>query len=141
MRQSHPGLTALVLFFAFGALASGTSAVTLAIPGTPLDELWRLNPRGHSSLIGIGNWAVVLMVAVCVACSAAARGLVIRAAWGRWLAIGIVATNLVGDVFNAAVLGDLRTLIGIPIAAAIIAYLMRPSTKSAFSGPLDQPAV
>jgi hypothetical protein len=90
VRPSKPGLTALAAFFVFGALASGTSAITIVVPGTPLDELWQLNDRGHLGLLGLGGWAVVLMVTVCLACSLAARGLWIRARWGRRLAVGII---------------------------------------------------
>jgi hypothetical protein len=42
----------------------------------------------------------------------------------RALAIGILAANLVGDSMNALVRHDPRTLIGMPIGGAMIAYLL-----------------
>ena len=54
----------------------------------------------------------------------AATGLWIRARWGHRLAMAILLVNMVGDVGNVIVRNDLRTLIGIPIAAAMIGYLL-----------------
>ena len=59
------------------------------------------------------------------ACALAATGLARNAKWGRWLGILILAVNLVGDFSNALVRHDLRTLIGVPIAGAMIFYLAR----------------
>jgi hypothetical protein len=47
------------------------------------------------------------------------------------LAITILAVNLCADLLNAIVRHDLRTLIGLPVAAALIAYLLtRTRVKS-----------
>jgi hypothetical protein len=43
--------------------------------------------------------------------------------------------NLLGDLFNALKLGDLRTLIGIPIGGALIWYLVSPRTRAQFEVP------
>ena len=132
MRPPSPGLNALAAFFTFGALASGTSCVTLLFSGTPLDAVWRLNPRGHDALHSLGAWGVGLMAAVCVACALAARGIWIRAPWGYRLALTIVVVNVVADTLNAVALGDRRTLIGIPIGGALIGYLLSPRVRTAF---------
>jgi hypothetical protein len=42
---------------------------------------------------------------------------------------------LIGDAVNAVVLGDLRTLIGVPIAASLIAYLLSPGVATVFGVP------
>ena len=64
------------------------------------------------------------MVVVGSACALAAVGLATRARWGVSLALGILIVNLVGDLLNAFVRHDLRTLIGLPIGGAMIAYLL-----------------
>src|SRR5437016_6147884 len=69
------GITALSLFFLFGAGASFVSFISLLFPGSFLDPVWRLNPRAHTGLGGMGVWAVILMGAVCVGCALAAVGL------------------------------------------------------------------
>jgi uncharacterized membrane protein (DUF2068 family) len=124
-RRRPPGLTALSGFFVFGAAMSGLTCFLLLFPGTVLDPIWRLNPQAHEAFRSMGIWAVVLMAIVCAACALAAWGLWIVAPWGRWLALGILTVNLIGDVGNAFLRGDLRTLIGLPIGGALIAYLLR----------------
>ena len=44
----------------------------------------------------------------------------------------MLAVNLASDLANAVVRGDLRTLIGVPIAALLIAWLLAPRTRAAF---------
>jgi hypothetical protein len=128
--RSRPlGITALSGFFVFGAAMSGLTCFLLLFPGTALDAVWRLNPQAREAFQPMGPWAVVLMAIVCAACALAARGLWIVAPWGRWLAVGILTVNLIGDLANAFLRGDLRTLIGLPIAGALIAYLLSPRAR------------
>jgi len=131
--RSRPlGITALSGFFIFGAAMSGLTCFLLLFPGTGLDRVWRLNPQAHEAFRGMGTWAVFLMAAVCAACALAARGLWIRAPWGLWLALGILTVNLIGDLANAFLRGDLRTLIGLPIGGALIGYLLTPRVREFF---------
>jgi len=71
----------------------------------------------------IGWLPILLMASVGIACALAAIGLARNAKWGRWLGILILILNLVGDLTNAFVRHDLRTLVGLPIAGAMIFYL------------------
>jgi uncharacterized membrane protein (DUF2068 family) len=103
---------------------SGLTCVLLLFPGTGLDRVWRLNPEAREAFRQMGPWAVLLMATVCAACALAARGLWRQAPWGRWLALAILTVNLIGDAANAFLRGDLRTLIGLPIGGALIAYLV-----------------
>jgi len=130
VRRRPVGIAALSIFFAFGAAMSGLTAILLAFPGSSLDTVWNLNPVARDELAALGMWAIVLMLGVCVACAAAAIGLWKGAAWGRRLAVGILVVNLIGDVTNAIVRSDPRTLIGIPIAGAMIAYLLSRHARS-----------
>jgi len=115
----------LALFFAFGACMCALTIWLLLFPGGALDSLWRLNPEAHAAFQRIGGLLILLMVIVGVACALAAIGLARNAKWGRWLGILILAANLLGDLTNAFVRHDLRTLIGVPIAGAMIFYLAR----------------
>lgn len=103
---------------------SALAAALFAFPGSRLDALWRINPRGREGFAAMGAWAVVLMVAVCAACMAAAVGLWRCRRWGVWTAIAILIINLVGDAINTVISHDWRTLIGLPIGGAMIFYLM-----------------
>jgi len=126
MKSATPiGRKLLALFFAFGACMCALTIWLLLFPGGALDSLWRLNPEAHAAFQRIGGLLILLMVIVGVACALAAIGLARNAKWGRWLGILILAANLVGDLTNAFVRHDLRTLIGVPIAGAMIFYLAK----------------
>ena len=114
----------LVAFFAFGATMCTLTIVLLLWPGTALDALWRLNPDAHAALQSLGPCSLVLMLVVGSACATAAIGLTRQKTWACWLAVSILAANLAGDVSNAVMRHDLRTLIGVPIAGWLIVYLV-----------------
>jgi len=116
-------LNVLVAFFIFGAAMCALTIVLLAVPGTALDSLWRLNPDARRGFVAMDGWALVLMAIVGSACAFAAIGLARRREWGRQIAILIFVVNAIGDSVNA--LHDPRTLIGLPIAAAAIAVLLK----------------
>jgi hypothetical protein len=117
-------VTALCVFFAFGVCACTLAALLLLFPGTAFDAVWRVNPRGHEGFVRMGTWALLLLAAVAVACALAAIGLWRNTVWGHRVGLGILAVNLVGDSVNALA-GDARSLIGVPIALALIVYLGR----------------
>jgi len=112
-------------FFAFGALMCGLTMVLLVFPGTTLDSLWRFNPDAHSAFSSIGRAALLLMLLVGTGCGFAAVGLWRKSLWGIWVALTILSLNIVGDLFNAVVRHDYRSLVGVPIGGAMIVYLAR----------------
>ena len=92
------GVTLLTAFFGFGALMAFLAFLGLLLSDGFLEPIWRLNPDAHRALTELGAWGMLLMVAVAIACALAAIGLWIQAQWGRRLAVGILAINLLGDV-------------------------------------------
>ena len=138
MNPDRPiGITLLSAFFAFGACMAGLACLTLLLPDTRLSGLWALNPDAHARLEAIGSWSIALMAVVSLACASAAFGLWRGDDWGRAIALGVLGVNLVGDATNALLRHDLRTLIGIPIGAALIAYLLSKGARSYFHGDGD----
>jgi hypothetical protein len=127
--QTKLGLKLLAVFFAFGACTCGLTIWLLFFPGGALDSLWRLNPEAHAAFQRIGGLSILLMAIVGAACALAAIGLARNAKWARWVGILILAVNLVVDLTNAFVRHDLRTLIGVPIAGAMIFYLARGGSQ------------
>ena len=127
MSQRWPaGVKVLVVFFAFGATACAVTVAALLTPGGTLDIVWRLNPETHLGFQKIGTApSVLLMFVVGTACAWTAVGLARQKQWGRRLAIGILAVNLVGDSVSAVVRHDPRTLIGLPIGGAMMVYLWK----------------
>lgn len=137
MHHRPAGLVAICAFFAFGAAMSGLTAALLLLPGSRFDAIWGLNPVARDELSKLGWGAVVLMAFVCMACAATAIGIWKRAAWGRRLAIGILVINLLGDATSAIIRSDPRTLIGLPIGGAMIAYLSSRRVRNFFTNPTD----
>jgi hypothetical protein len=41
-----------------------------------------------------------------------------------WLAVGLIVTNLLGNVSNVLLGTEPRAIVGVPIAAALLAYLI-----------------
>jgi hypothetical protein len=125
------GIKLLVVFFAAGALICSLVMLALAFPGGMLEPIWRLRPDARTDFEEIGTWAMAIMAAVGAACGLSAFGLARGAEWGRRLAICVLTVNLVGDAFNAVFRGDVRTLIGLPIAGVMIWYLSSEGRASA----------
>ena len=120
------GMKVLVAFFAFGATACAVTVAALLKPGGELGVVWRLNPEAQLGFQQIGTpLSVLLMLLVGSTCAWAAVGLARQKKWGRRLAIGILAVNLVGDSVSAIVRHDPRTLIGLPIGGAMMVYLWK----------------
>jgi hypothetical protein len=120
-------------FFAFGATMCILTIILLLFPGTALDLLWRLNPDAHSAFQSLGKVSVLLMFVVGAGCALAATGMWRGSRWGVRLALAILSVNILGDLFNALMRHDLRTLIGLPIGGAMIAYLICSRKKPAIS--------
>lgn len=94
---------------------SGLTFLMLLFPGSPMDVMWRLNPRAHEGLSSLG-WPVLLPMAVTsLACITALLGLWRCARWGLWTGLAILVINLMGDTVNALITRDKRALIGLPI--------------------------
>jgi hypothetical protein len=103
--------------------------------------MWQLNPRAHSDFQSMGGWAIGLMLLVGAACALAARGLWRRTRWGYILALAVLSINLLGDLLNALVLGDLRTLVGLPIGGGMLAYLLSDRVSSTVVGGMPPDAL
>lgn len=127
------GISALSIFFLAGALISFTAGTSLLFPHISIEPMWRVNPRAYAHLLDLGPWAAVLMFAVSISCAIAAIGLWRRAAWEHKVAVGLIAINLIGDVANTVMGTEPRAIVGIPIALAILAYLLKKKVRDFFS--------
>ncbi len=94
--------------------------------------MWRLNPRARAAFSSMGGWAVLLLGAVCLCCGLAAVGLWWGARWGYGMAVGVLGVNLIGDAVNAVLGTEPRAVFGIPVAVAILAYLLSGHVRSRF---------
>jgi hypothetical protein len=117
-------------FFAFGATMCALTVSLLLFPGSALDWLWRLNPDARLAFQSLGYWSLVLMGTVGTACFFAAIGLWRARRWGTRLALVILSINMLGDLINVFVRHDYRGLIGVPVAAAMIFFLLAGGRRS-----------
>ena len=78
------------------------AVISLVKPNSFLEPIWRLNPHAHENLSRLGLWAVLMMSTVSMLCAAAAIGLWRGSKWGYWFAVGLILTNLLGNVINVA---------------------------------------
>ena len=125
-RRRSTGRVLLAIFFAAGALICLVTMLALAFPGSFLESIWQFKPEARVQFLQIGRGAsIALMAVVGVACGSAALGLARNAEWGRWLAIAVLAVNLIGDSLNALFARDAKTLIGLPIGGLMILFLVR----------------
>src|SRR6266480_5395422 len=127
------GITSLIIFFLAGALISFLASVSLLIPLSFFEAMWRVNPRGHEGLVHIGLWAVVLLFAASISCAAAAIGLWRRARWGHRIAVTLIAINLMSDLVNAVMGTEPKAIVGVPIAFALLLYLSRKRVRDFFN--------
>ena len=127
------GITALSIFFLGGAAISLTASLSLLRPNSFFESMWRLNPSAHENLSSLGLWAVILMATVSLFCAGAAIGLWRGSRWGHWLASGLITVNLVADIINVLLGTEPRAIVGIPVAAAILWYLLSKKVRSFFN--------
>ena len=134
-RMKRPvGIAALTMFSFVAAVIAGVAAVSLAFPGSPLEPMWQLNPRGHDVLSRMHGWAALFLAVVSCACGITGMGLWRARRWGYALAVAGLSIHLVGDILNVVLGIEPRAIIGIPIVAAILVYLSRPRIRSTFNG-------
>lgn len=125
------------MFFGAGAMISFISAASLLLPGSFLEPMWRLNPRAHQAFGSIGSAAIVLLGCVSLACGAAASGLWYGRLWGYRLSLGLLAVNLLGDIYNTVSGTEPRAAIGIPIVILILLWIGTAKTRAFFRRSAD----
>ena len=133
MTSSRPGgISALSALFVFGTLMTLIAGLALWFPAGFAEPAWRLNARGRE-LGRLGPWGIVLLLSVSVACALAASGLWRGAAWGHRLATAVLVVNLLGDAIFALSGIEPSAAIGIPIGAALVAYLWSARVREFFA--------
>ena len=75
-----------------------------------------------------------MMATVSLTCAGAAAGLWFARLWGWWLAVAILVINATADLLNAVLGNDPRTLIGLPVAGAMLYYLRTARVRAFFVG-------
>jgi len=129
---SPAALTALGIFLFFASLMAFLAGATLVWTGTILDRMWLLNPRAYQRLAPLGKLVGIPFLILSVMLALAATGWFKRRLWAWWLAVAIIATQILGDAVNLLLGHLLEGATGVLIAGALLFYLLRPNIRSAF---------
>src|SRR5262249_40434943 len=105
----------------------------LTLPGTPLDRAWSLNPRAYKELVPFAKLAGPGFLLLGSTLALAAFGWFRRRLWGWRLAVVLIATQAVGDLFNLFRGHTLEGIVGITVAGALFCYLCGKRVRSAFA--------
>jgi hypothetical protein len=131
--QIPTGFTAIGIFLFFGATMASLAATTLLWPGTALDRVWVLNPIAHKQLVPLGGTVGILFLLLGAALTAAGIGWFRRRLWGWRLAVGIIATQVLGDLVNC-IRGDwLHGGVGFIIAGMVLLFLWSREIRALFA--------
>ena len=128
-----PGFSAIGLFLFFGAMMASLAAITLLWRGTSLDRLWILNPTAHKELAPYGSTVGILFLLLGTALATAGIGWFRRRLWGWRLAVAIIATQILGDVFNCIRGEWLRGGTGGIIAGVLLLFLLQSKFREVFA--------
>ena len=125
VRTGSPrALTAVGIFLTFGAGMAAFAGTTSIWRGTALDKIWTLNKSATSNFLLLEDLSEAFS-----RCS-------VPYLWPRrraWrLVVGIVATQVTGDVVNFAEGDYLRGDTLFALASALRFYLLRPNTRAEF---------
>ena len=111
------------------ASLAGTSLVWR---GTALDLIWALRPRAFQELAPLGKAVGIAFLLLGVALLLAGIGWFKRRLWGWWLAVVMVATQVLGGLVHVFLGRVLEGATGIAIAGALLFYLLRPEIRAGF---------
>jgi hypothetical protein len=109
----------------------------LKFVGTVLDRVWALNPRAYNQFSPLGRSVGVPFLILSLALAVAGLGWFKRRRWGWQLAVVVIFTQVLGDFVNVVRGQQVQGGIGIAIAGALLVYLLRPKTRSAFVSGQD----
>src|SRR5947209_18046249 len=129
-RDSSRGVSAVGIFLYFGTAMACLAGTTLIWRGTALDRVWILNAPAYRHLAPLGR--IVGGFSFWDSAHAAGTGWFRRRLWGWRLAVGIITTQVLGDLVDFLMGDFVRGGTGFAIAGALLFYLLRPEVRPAF---------
>lgn len=104
------------------AFLAGT---TLVWKHTVLELLWAINKPAYERLAPFGALAGIPFLLLSATLLVAGIGWFRRRHWGWWLAVAVIATQVLGDLVNVFLGDAVRGVMGFSIAGALLFYLLR----------------
>lgn len=109
------------------------AGITLVWRGTVLDRMWALNKPAYAVLSPIASIVGPLFLVLSTIMVSIIVGWFRRKLWAWWLAIGILGTQMIGDIVNLVRGGFLRGSAGVVIASALLFLLLQREVRDQFS--------
>jgi hypothetical protein len=131
VRQPATPLVAGVFF----ALATGITAVagiSLLLPGSALDGMWRIKPEEHEQLLSAGVLASLGFFGLSAIMASTSAGSFLLRRWAWWLAMIVFLVYDLGDDIRAALGAPVEGVIGVSAVALILFWLTRPDVRATF---------
>ncbi len=128
------GVTFVAAFLLLGTLLAEATAVSLFIPGTFLDMMWKLNEEAYLEFNLLGGQVIGLFLCTLgILTAAASFGLLHGKRWSWYIAVSIFALQGIGDVLALALRKDfVKGGSGVVIAGIFLFFLLRPRTRLLF---------
>lgn len=120
------------IFLCFGAAMAALAGTTLVWRGTALDQMWMLNPRAYKELAPFGKVVGIAFLFLSALLATAAIGWLQRRVWGWWLAVIVIATQILGNLMNIFLGRIVEGGIGFTIAGLLLLYLLRAKVRAVF---------
>ena len=119
------------IFLIAAAVFSGVMLLSLLAPGTPLDALWAMKAGSRSQFLALGFGGPALLGGLVIVLAPTGVGMLRRWRWARWVAILVLAVNVIPDLIRG-VAGETDLLLPIVPVAVVMVYLALPVVGRTF---------
>ena len=125
----------ITAFFILATIIAEVVSLSLMFPGTPIDNLWKLNDRAYVEFGSIGSSVVaIFLFALGIVMAFASWGFRHAKLWAWWTAVSIILLNGVGDLLSIVIRSDLlKGGCGIAVAGALLLMLFHAKTQAFFT--------
>ena len=120
------------VFFAFATGITAVTGISLLLPGSVLDVMWRIKPEEHEQLLSAGVPASVGFFGLSAIMAITSIGAFLRRRWAWRLAIVVFVINGIGDVTRAALGAAVQGVVSVAAVALILFWLTRTGVRATF---------
>lgn len=124
---------ALGLLFTVIEFITGVITITLFVPDTPLDEIWRYSANAHSDMMLLRPLSTIAFFITTVALGVATAGCFMRKRWGWVLSVGLFALFALSNAVSAAQGPTAEGGVSVLVSIAVLWWLTRANVRALFT--------